>query len=74
MRIVAALGLLGAVAALIALVGRSEPPIPLLIDAAFVVPTPPEGTEPIAIPDPNALYAPCPMTPRNLLALRKRTA
>lgn len=50
----------------------AEPP--LLIDAGAVVPTPPPGENPIALPDPNLLFAPCPLTPRNLPQAQKRTA
>lgn len=40
--------------------------------AAAIVDVP--GQAPDAIPDPNALFAPCPLTPRNLPAIRKNLA
>jgi len=52
----------------------NDAPHPLLIDAAAVVLTPPPGGTPIAVPEPNGLFAPCPMGPRNVLPLRKRDA
>lgn len=47
---------------------------PLAIDAAVIVTTPPPGEDPLAIPDPNALYAPCPLMPRNVPTVQRRTA
>lgn len=47
---------------------------PLAIDAAAIVTTPQPGQTPIAIPDPNARYAPCLITPLNLFPLEDRDA
>lgn len=47
---------------------------PLLIDASATVPTPAPGEDAVAIPDPNLLFTPCPLTPRNIPQTQKRTA
>lgn len=47
---------------------------PLMVDARSSVTTPLPGEVPLAIPDPNALFAPCPMMPRNVPTVQKRVA
>lgn len=74
-RLVAALIVIAlALCGLWSVIHWNDDPNPLLIDAAAIVTTPLPGETPIAIPDPNALFAPCPMTPRNVLQLHPRDA
>lgn len=62
-----------------ALIHWGDDRAPLAIDAPFqrsaaIVPTPPGGHAPRAIPDPYALYAPCLLAPRNVPIIQRRIA
>lgn len=71
MRELAALIFLAAIIAVLLLINRHDPH-PLMIDAAATIEV--ENGPSIAVPDPNALYAPCPLSPRNVLSLHRRLA
>ncbi|HET6941457.1 MAG TPA: hypothetical protein VFH89_04780 [Sphingomicrobium sp.] len=57
---------------LVAVVHARDDRHPLLIDAGSTVIEQPDGP-PIAIPDPYARFAPCPVTPQNFPMPQERT-